>query len=141
MFSVERQVGRLVEVRTISPLSFVELALADTAMTQAARDARGPLVMCADHRQLAALSGRQTEHFGAVLRRHDARIDVCAVLIGASSADTIQELERVIFTAKNPKRRCFRSPVDAATWLRPYLSPLEAARLEGFLALPARMAS
>jgi uncharacterized protein (DUF305 family) len=133
MFTVERHQGRLIEVRTISPVSLAEIADADIAMGEAAASG-GRIFICADHRKLAILGTEQADQFIAMFRRHNQAIELSAIVVAPTSATAILQMERVIAEAQNPNRRAFRSTKDAANWLRPHLTSAEAARINAFFA-------
>ncbi len=133
MFRVERRLGRLVEVRAVSPVTLGEIAQADTAFGEAAKGGQR-VVICADYRRLAILTVDQADQLLAMLRRRNRDIELSAILVGAASATAVLQIERVITEAKNPDRKCFRAPTAAAEWLRPRLTTDEATRMDVFLA-------
>ena len=134
MFRVAHNAGRLVEVRTVSPLSSDEIAQAEVSMVDAVHVARQAVVVCADYRKLTVLPARQADEFVAMFRRHNLNIEVSAIIVAPTSAIAVLQIERVISEADCPNRKCFRSTSKAIDWLRPHLSPSEDLRLRAFLA-------
>jgi hypothetical protein len=134
MFTVERKVGRLVEVMMRGRVTLEELDSADRGMAQARRESGAPLVIIADYRQTKFLLEEHASYLAQMFRRHNDSIERSAVLVSATSAIGVLQMERVIREAKHPSRRAFRDPNEAASWLDEVLTPIERARVRVALA-------
>jgi hypothetical protein len=133
MFTVERKVGRLVEALMRSPVTVEDLNSADQAMEEATRGLRGSAIVLADYTQTRFLLAEHAEHLVQIFRRHNDDFERSAILVSASSAVGVLQMERVIREASNPSRRAFRDPAEAASWLSEVLSVAERARLRAIL--------
>lgn len=134
MFTVDRRVGRLVESVMRSPVTVEEIRAVDAAMFEAARALRRPIVIIADFRQTKFLLQEDAERLVGVFRHHNESIERSAILVSASSAVGVLQMERLIREAASPVRRAFRDPEEAIAWLDEVLTPPERERLRIVLA-------
>jgi hypothetical protein len=67
------------------------------------------------------------------MRRDNPRILANGILVGARSVFLHAQVERVLREAKKEERRVFRSRVELAAFLDPYLSLAERRRRDQFL--------
>jgi hypothetical protein len=133
MFTIERKVGRLVEAVMRSPVTLEDLSSADEAMEEATRPLQGSAIVLADYTQTKFLLAEHAAHLLQMYRRHNDHIERSAILVSASSAVGVLQMERVIREADNPSRRAFRDAREAAAWLGEVLSVAERARLRVIL--------
>jgi acyl-CoA synthetase (NDP forming) len=133
MFTVERKVGRLVEAVMRSPVTLEDLNSADRAMEDATRALQGSAIVLADYTQTRFLLAEHATHLIQMFRRHNENIERSAILVSASSAVGVLQMERVIREANHPSRRAFRDAREAASWLGEVLSVAERARLRVIL--------
>jgi hypothetical protein len=138
MLTVERKVGRLVEVEMRARVTFEELEAADRNMVEAGREIGRPCVIVADCRHTRFLLEEHAAYLAQIFRRHNDHIERSAILVSATSAIGVLQMERVIREAKNPARRAFRDPNEAASWLDEVLTPVERARVRVALAQRAQ---
>jgi hypothetical protein len=115
------------------PLAEVEAA--DRAMDDAVRSLQSPCVIIADYTQARFLLEEDAVQLTQMYRRHNNHIERSAILVSASSAVAVLQMERVIREAKYAPRRAFRDAREAAAWLEEVLTPTERARLRVVLSL------
>jgi hypothetical protein len=135
VFTVERKVGRLVESVMQGRVPLAEVEAADRAMDEAVRSLKASCVVIADYRRARFLLEDDAAQLTQMYRRHNNHIERSAILVSASSAVAVLQMERVIREAKYPSRRAFREASEAAAWLEEVLTPTERARLRVVLSL------
>jgi hypothetical protein len=135
VFTVERKVGRLVESIMDGRVTLADVESADRAMDAAVRSLSGSCVVIADYRRARFLLEEDAAQLTEMYRRHNNHIERSAILVSASSAVAVLQMERVIREARFPSRRAFRDPREAAGWLEEVLAPLERGRLRVVLSL------
>ncbi|MEM7585617.1 MAG: hypothetical protein AAF560_19670 [Acidobacteriota bacterium] len=136
MFSSENHVGRLVELRVITPLSgdeILELRQTHLAVIQAIA---GDFVVVVDMRRAHVFPPAISEAFIGLMSQLNPKLLRSAVLINESAVLGLQA-ERAIRAAGNPDRRAFRDPEALQVWLGEVLDAREQARLQDFLAAGA----
>jgi hypothetical protein len=133
MFSVERNVGCLVEVRIadITTLQEVEAFVARIFEVLAAKPGR--VVFCVDSLGMNVLDGEGFDKFVAALRKDNPRFIRSAILTSAKRATFALQVARMVREANNPHRRTFKDAAAVSTWLGEVLDPPEQARLATFL--------
>jgi hypothetical protein len=135
MFSREHHVGRLYEVRVVSPVT-----AADVATFQAAQRALESIdearIVCTDCRGIEVLSPETAERLLDSLRSHGRGLLRNGVLVEARKAVVALQLERMLRQARHPGRQLFRRKEDLVAWLDEILDPSEQARLRTFLDRP-----
>ncbi len=132
MFTREHRVGRLYEIRVVSPVTAADLATFEAA--QNAMDTTDEArILCTDCRNIEVLSPEIAERLVESLRSHSRGFLRNGVLVDASKAVVALQLERMLRQARHPGRRLFRRKEDLAAWLEEILDPTEIARLRAFL--------
>lgn len=129
MFTIERKVGRLVETVMQARVTREEIEAADQGMFEAVRSIGEPCIVWADYRRARFLLEDDAARLTEIYRRFNSNIERSAILVSATSAVAVLQIERVIREAKHPSRRAFRDANEAAAWLDEALSPPERARL------------
>ncbi len=133
MFTVENQVGRLIEIRirsTFGPNDFAGFA-ARLAEVSGALD--GKLVGISDYRDARLLAPEVADKMVGSLRNTNPRVERAAVLMAEKAGVIVLQAERILREANNPNRRVFRHADEAAAWLGEVLDEPERARLRAFL--------
>lgn len=128
-----RKVGRLVEVRGITP--FADGDLEDFATRYMASLTRTPgrAVTCIDFRAAAVLPESQSKLFINMFRRTNPLLERSAILIDPKNATLCLQLTRMIREAASLSRRAFTDAARLMAWLDEVLSKEEQARLRMFL--------
>ncbi|HLM74340.1 MAG TPA: hypothetical protein VK459_16655 [Polyangiaceae bacterium] len=133
MITVAHKVGRLVEVRIITPVTAEEIqgmgqriGFAYTAC------APRPIVGCTDLRGANLFPMDLAEQVATVMKTGNPRIERGAILVGESALFSLQ-VERVVREAGNPSRRAFRVRAELEAWLAEVLTPFERQRVKHFL--------
>ena len=137
MFQIELHVGRLAEVRMVSPVTVEQIEKADKVMAQCVQRANGRVCICADFRRVTVMSTECADKLVAAFRRHNEGIERSAILVSANSAIAVLQIERVVRESNFPNRKAFRSTGEMQLWLGQFLTEAERARMTAFLYGPA----
>ncbi len=132
MITCEVNVGRLMEVRFVSPIPPAELTAYTDLRRRAALKLGHERVVCVDFSRCDVLPPELADQLGA------QRVGVIeplrnAVLVPADRATLGLQIERILREAKNPVRRAFRKREELIVWLDEVLRPDERVRLRSFL--------
>jgi hypothetical protein len=132
VFSVERRVGRLLEIRVGGAATkdevvgfgqrFIELASAHTGM----------FLACTDARAARLLPPEVSDLLLSFMRTRKTKIEYNAFLVGESPIIGLQT-DRLIKGAAHPGRQVVHTVADALAFLDPFCSPEEKRRLRQFL--------
>jgi hypothetical protein len=131
MVFVEHRVGRIVALRVETPVTMEELEPALLRFGGYAAKVPGKFVAVADCRRATVLSPEVADRFTALMRNDNPRIERAVVLVGGSAGFSLQ-LERMVRTAGNPKRRAFRAVEELCAWMGEALLPEELRSLREF---------
>lgn len=132
MFSVESQVGRLIEVRVWQPAQRGEHESVMGAMRKSAA-LHAPAVVCFDVREAGVLDSASAKQLMERIHEDGPVVERTAILLPADNAIVTMQVERVLRHREDPNRRTFHSPVALADWLDQVLTPRERVRLTAFL--------
>jgi hypothetical protein len=135
MISVEDIEGRLIEIRSIAPITMADTQSMVTRLVGILAASQARFVGCGDLRRATVVTPEITDASIALLRRENPRIDRTGFLIDSVGAVLGMQLERIVREANNPARKVFRDPVALRAFLEPVLTVAERRRLEVFLAL------
>ena len=137
MFTIERHVGRLLEVRQISPLpmSLEEIVAFRDTLLGMVRAATEPVVTCYDLRQASLFAPPVAEEVAEMMRQINPKLDRSGIVVPTDRATFVLQMERLVRAGGVASRRTFRSPKRAADWLGEVLGDEEKARLRVFLDL------
>jgi L-fucose isomerase-like protein len=133
MFSVDNQVGRLIETRTSSLATLDEIAAFGARFREVAGKLPGQVVICGDYRGMRILSPDVADKFVAMLTAANPRVERSAILCSPDHATANLQIERTVKQAANPSRRTFRDAGELSAWLGQVLTVEERARLFTFL--------
>jgi hypothetical protein len=128
-FTIERNVGRLVEVRIVAPLSAEDLKQFPLRFLKVV--GQGRVVSCADLRGINLLAPGMSDEFAENLRRDNTRVVRSAFLVPNATINL--QIIRVTREAGGATRRVFDDPLALHQWLAEVLTPDEAKRLGLFL--------
>jgi hypothetical protein len=136
MFTVEVQVGRIIEAR-ITELRTLERAVAyGKAVSQLIKQSSGheQMILCADHRAVAIYPQAVTDELAILFGINNHRLERVAILVAASNATLSMQLGRLVREAHNPGRRVFLAASEAEAFLGEIVTAAERTRLAQFLA-------
>lgn len=135
-FNVEVRVGNLVEARVWRLMTRADTDAYGRAVIENAGRVGGgrPPVLCADHRPAAVYPPAAADRLVELFRPNNSRFDRIAILVGASNATLLLQLERLTREAGFSNRRVFREPQAAVSHLTPALDEQALARVREFLA-------
>jgi hypothetical protein len=132
MLTVENRVGRLVELRAESPLTYEELLPFHDMLAKVAKPIGGQIVICTDFLGARVFPQNVTQRWTAIIRQESPIVDRNGVLVGEGAVFSMQ-IERIIREAGYPNRRAFLQPLLCAAWLGEILNPRERTRLDAFI--------
>ena len=135
MFTVEVQVGRLIEARIESLRSLDRaVAYADAFAGVLQRSpTTGPMILCADHRAVPVYPQAVTDKLAALFGTLNTRLARIALLVSPTNATLSMQLGRIVREANNTARRVFTVPMEAEAFLGDVLTSAERMRLGRFL--------
>ncbi len=124
MWSIEHNVGKLVEIRIKSPVTTEEVAAFWLRFAQTISRIPGRYVLCTNLVEADIFPPDVAEGFLEGMRRHSKRLIRNGFLVGSTAMFALQ-IERLIRQSQSPNRRTFHSPEPLLTWLSEVLNPLE----------------
>lgn len=133
MFSVERNVGRLVEVRIADITTLPEVSGFIARIFEVLGAEPGRVVFCVDSLGMNVLEGQGFEKFVDAFRKDNPRFIRSAILLSSRRATFALQVARMVREANNPHRRTYKDVSALSTWLGEVLDPPEQARLATFL--------
>jgi hypothetical protein len=136
--TVERRVGRLVEVRCTGNPTEADVALFRTesaaVLTACVARLRRNAIACPDFRGATLLRPIPAEQIIQLMGRHNRSVDRSAILLSNSATFTLQ-VSRIIRESAGAKlRRVFTEVEPLVLWLDEVLEPDEQTRLREFIA-------
>ena len=131
MFSSERHVGRLVELRVESPFTEDEMGQLVQTHLEVLRSTESPYIIAVDMRRAHVFPAPITERFITLMGVVNPDLRRSGVLVNGSAVLGLQA-ERAIAEAGNANRRAFRDPDELIHWLAEVLSEEEVARTREF---------
>jgi hypothetical protein len=134
MVTVERNVGRLIEVRTVGRTVQSDVDSLGPRLVGLMTSVPGKVVTCADLRFTGIVSEAMANQLIERMRRDNPLIERSALVIGNNQGMLGLQVERMAREAGNPARRVMRYTEDAEAWLGELLTKEEKARLHDFLA-------
>ena len=139
MFTIERRVGRLGEIR-YSSLTMEDMHLYRAKFDALLAKAPGKLVFVSDLRGVDSVSPEVEEQGVALMRAATPKIERAAMLVSQRGQFGMQML-RATISAESPGqiRRVFSSAMEIERWLGEVLNPEEKARLHYFLLMRPTM--
>ncbi|NUQ79358.1 MAG: hypothetical protein HUU21_38095 [Polyangiaceae bacterium] len=129
MYTIQRNVGRLVEAVMQARVTREDIDAAGRAIAEVAQAMEGQGVVIGDYRATKFLLEEDVAALLQVLRRYNDRIERSAILVSERSAVGVLQMERMVRESGHPLRRAFRDVHEAAAWLSEVLTPEERARL------------
>ena len=132
MFSSENNVGRLVELRIVSPVTVAEIAELQRVHLGVLARVGGEFVIVTDLRGATVFPQEISQRFIALMSHLNPLLLRSGILINESAILGLQA-ERAIEEAGNPHRRAFREAGDLEAWMAEVLDDEEKTRLQAFL--------
>ncbi len=131
MWSIDRTVGKLVEIRIASPVSLEETVPWSEAHDALIASVDGPYVCLVDLVDATVFPPDVVEGYVKTMK-NEARLLRTGTLLNASPTFGLQ-IQRMIREANNPERRAFRDPRELYDWLKEVLERDERDRLRELL--------
>ena len=132
MYTIENRVGRLVELRVESPVTYEELLEFHDTLAKVCKPIQGQIVMCTDLVGATVFTQPVTQRWMAIIKQDAPIVERNAVLIGEGAVFSMQ-VERIIRQAGLKNRKAFLSPTDLTAWLGEILTVRERTRLDSYL--------
>ncbi len=133
MWSIQRVVGKLVEIKISSPVSLEETVPWSAAHDELIASIDGPYVCFVDLAHAKVFPQEVVEGYVKTMK-NEARLRRTGTLLNTSPTFGMQ-IQRMIREAQNPERRAFRDPRELAAWLGEALDQNEVRRLREILDL------
>jgi hypothetical protein len=132
-FTVECNVGRVVEARVLTLRDAEDVTQFAMAMRAEFMRSRRKCMICADVRTITLLSPIVSDLMIGVLASGNAHLERSAILLPATGAAFHLQAERLVRDSKCADRRTFRNPQEMAAWLDEVLDDAERVRVRAFL--------
>jgi len=132
MFTIENRVGRLVELRVESPVTYEELLQFHNTLAKVCKPIPGQIAMCTDLVGATVFTQQVTQRWTSIIKQESPLVQRNAVLVGEGAVFSMQ-IERIIRTAGHQNRKAFLATSDLTAWLGEILTVRERARLETYL--------
>lgn len=127
MYSIERPVGRLIEVRFWSPVAADEASTWRRDHETMLLSSLGSYVFFVDMVDGAVFPPDMVESYVQTMRA-ESRLLRSAMVLGSSPTLSLQ-IQRMLRDAPHPNRRVFRDMREAEAWLSEVVTPPERLRL------------
>lgn len=132
MYTIENRVGRLVELRVESPVTYEELLEFHSLLADVCKPIAGQIVMCTHLVAATVFNQQVTQRWTSIIKQDAPIVERNAVLVGDGAVFSMQ-VERIIREAGHKNRKAFLSPSDLSAWLGEILTVRERGRLDSFL--------
>jgi hypothetical protein len=132
MYTIENRVGRLVELRVESPVTYEELLQFHSTLAKVTKSIPGQIAMCTDLVGATVFTQEVTQRWTSIIKQDAPIVQRNAVLAGEGAVFSMQ-VERIIRMAGHQNRKAFIVPADLMAWLGEILTVRERGRLETYL--------
>jgi hypothetical protein len=132
MFSAEVNVGRLLEVRLVAPVTVEDIDRCQERLNELF-ERHGEVVLVADYTRATVFSQDVAARLLEVFKRGKGHVARSAALVSEGAVFSLQ-VERLVALAGNPMRRSFRDRFELKAFLGGALGHEEHIRLVQFLA-------
>ena len=131
MWSIDRRVGKLVEIRISSPVTLEETVPWGEAHDSLVSKIDGPYVCLVDLTDATVFPQDVVEGYVKTMK-NETNLVRTGTLLNQSPTFGMQ-IQRMIREANNPNRRAFRDPDELCEWLSEVLDAKERVRLREIL--------
>lgn len=131
MWSIDRRVGKLVEIRIWSPVTLEETVPWGVAHDSLVSKIEGPYVCLVDLTDATVFPQDVVEGYVKTMKNETDLVRTGTIL--NKSPTFGMQIQRMIREANNPNRRAFRDPKELFDWLSEVLDEKERARLRELL--------
>jgi len=131
--SVDIQVGRLLEIRVVAPVSMEDIHASEQRLGHFFRLRSDKLIVVADYRRATVLAPEAASRQLEIFRSFNPRVERSGILVSRNAIFSMQ-IERLVTNAKNPSRRAFHDPFELKAFIGSALNHEEHVRLAQFLA-------
>jgi hypothetical protein len=135
VWSIDRRVGKLVEIRIWSPVTLEETLPWAEAHDALVSKIHGPYVCLVDLTE-AKVFPQDVVHGYVSTMKNEQNLVRTGTLLSESPTFGMQ-IQRMIREADNPNRRAFRDPSELFVWLSEVLDEKERERLRDVLGVRA----
>lgn len=133
---VQRNVGRLLEVRCPDLRQAADAKAIDDAIGRIVQAAGAPLIFCVDWRNIGILSPDTADQLVRLMRAGSGRVLRSATLVDTGRAAFTLQVQRVFKEALGDLRRAFQNSEELIDWLSEVATPEELAQVRRFLDRP-----
>lgn len=132
MFTIERRIGRLAEIRIEHELRIDEMSLYRARFASALQSVAGKMVFVSDVRTVESVTHEVEEQGTQLMRVAGQRIERAGMLVGKKGTFGVQLL-RASLNSNSRIRLVSDDAAEVQRWLGEVLGPSERARLHEFL--------
>jgi len=133
MYTIENRVGRLIELRVESPVTYEELLQFHDTLAKVYKPLRPQLALCCtDFAGATVFTQPVTKLWTSIIKQDSPIVERNAVLVGEGAVFSMQ-VERIIRESGHQNRKAFLSSTELTAWLGELLTVRERTRLEAFL--------
>lgn len=133
MFHVANPVGRLLEIRVVSPLTLYDAMTLFKRIYRVMPRDRGLACVIADLRGLRLVDPEVVDLVTGYMRMDNPYVERNAFLLSDASALLVMQSERLLKQTGAPSRRTFRVREEAEAWIAEVLTAEERSRMHAFL--------
>ncbi|MEW5847678.1 MAG: hypothetical protein AB2A00_02650 [Myxococcota bacterium] len=133
MIKVGNPKGRVITIRSISPISMDDVAQLGPALFGFIKAIGTRVVALVDLRQCGVVPTEVAEQFIQMLKKDNPVMERSAFLLDSGQATLGLQVERIIREAGNPNRRSFRTATEAVTFVSEVVTPEERAAVQAFV--------
>ncbi len=132
---VGNQVGRLIEVRVVPPVTMDEATTFMMDIVRLISAHQGKIVACTDLRAgTRTIDPDSIDFIASIIRSENPRLERNALVVSSLAPTFTLQMERMVkATGAGAARRVFKTRGEAEAWLGEVLSDAEKARLRLFL--------
>ncbi|HEX7666432.1 MAG TPA: hypothetical protein VF407_18025 [Polyangiaceae bacterium] len=134
--TVERRVGRLLEVRIRGPVRTVQevMDISNGLRREIEKAGGDKLIIMGDYRQATVFSPERFDDWQALMRSVTPYLERSALIFEKKNATFNLQLQRAVLRMGSPFRKMFYEADEAKSWLESVLDGTEYVRLAAFLA-------
>lgn len=135
-FVVRCLTGKLMGARAGQLSSMAEFVGFTELFRSEADKVVGPVVICADYRQLQVLKEEVAIAVLTGLRQFNAKLERSALMLPTHATTLRLQMDRLLREAKHPGRRVCSDAAEVKAWPSSCLDATEQSRLDEFLKAP-----
>lgn len=137
-YVVQRVAGKLLGVRAGKLEVMADWLNLSTSVRRVAEEIPGPIVICADYRQLQVMHEELAKPLLEEFRQFNSKVRRSALMMPSNAPTLRRQMERLLREAQHSGRRVCVDPAEVKAWLSSCLDDGERLGLDDFLAASER---